>query len=591
MLNTNQFKAVEEGLAQNENFVLRYMLLDKPYEVYPTVLKNTFSQLFNMNMPMQDDIPRMFDFLMFCNEFSMQSRFKNENDIETENIKQMILLQLLSEQDNLKKAFSKVKKGDTVDLNELSDELKNIMKEFVIYHVQYVLKQMRGEDGVEDYNRESFSNASFSVWPSYIRDLEFPTDIVDDVTQELVTSLGAYSRILDQESFKNWFNGLVHETVTSKLNGYAQFFEFRENGAESLLNFSLKVMQNIRSNAIVLTENSVSKFVDLMIATIYIAQKENLDDTHQFVANFIVQAVFPNRLLIGEQRFHTLVSKLFKLFSVNVTKEIYQAGRQLIIAYLFPEESYTQSKHRRYLLEKIYNLKKFTKFNQMNGHSYQKFKEANTLYVVDLLWTTTKTDFQLADDDFQHIMSNFDQIYRFDSQKARILDYCDKFFNVSNEMIDKYFEIYHSFYNVCLISVVEWNAVLHVTEEMFTDNLEKFLVLIKSQNIDIDDFHFNVSNFYLPFKFMSLANNIEFFKKHDNTFLRNDATKLDQPTTEFLTSQHEVMSLLAAWKDNKGDGNNTKLFEFSMLNGAVIRKEDVVSQMQKKNADNFQLFI
>ena len=73
-----------QALAQSGelNFIYKYTLQDNDYSYYPSVLKKTFTDLFNLDMVVQDDIPRMLTFLATAESEHFSTRFESHEEVE-----------------------------------------------------------------------------------------------------------------------------------------------------------------------------------------------------------------------------------------------------------------------------------------------------------------------------------------------------------------------------------------------------------------------------------------------------------------------------------------------------------------------------
>ena len=88
------------------NFIFKYLLSGNKYDAYPGVLKKTFKTLFNMDMIVQDDIPKMLEFLATADRDSFNTRFAQDEQLQNETLVNDLLLILLGEDEQLKKVFS-----------------------------------------------------------------------------------------------------------------------------------------------------------------------------------------------------------------------------------------------------------------------------------------------------------------------------------------------------------------------------------------------------------------------------------------------------------------------------------------------------
>lgn len=567
-----------------ENFVLRYLLTDKPYEGYHDILKNTFETKFHMHMAVQEDVPRMWEFLMTTNESSLQTRF-NQDTIGVEQLKDSLGLIVLNESNELKRVFNKNKPLDaTTELSDLTYTLNGYFKDYLIYFVKSGMENQRLTNLSNSINRMSHTNFSAE---EHILSVVFPDEVIEHVVNEVVGISKQFERTFDPIPFKEYLNNLIHTHISSKLQSFVQFFQFRNGGSALLADFATRVMSGIKDDSIVLDSSSEKKFLDLMIATIYINKKYLLDDSHQHMANFAVQSVFPNRLKLGELRFFNLVNNIFKIFAIDITTDTYRAGRQVMVNYLFPDEDFEFGKQRRHLLERIYEKNGISFDHSQN--EYQLIDKANMLYIIDLIWVTTEPSFQIADKDFKLIMNNFQAFYQFDSSKTRILDHCDKFFAVADNEIDTYIEIYHALYNSALVSVTEWTQQIKYDENSFIDIFEAFLAFAKSNKFDVDEFNFHIDNYYIIFKLINLSKNKNYFIDHDNIFLRFDTVN-DPNINGFINSIADIVEFLSKWKDSIDLANKTKFFNVNMLNEMTITKE-FTKDFFDETASNNMLFI
>lgn len=579
------FSVKEQADLANENFVLRYFLSQRPYDQYAGALKKTFTELFNMNLAVQEDTPRMLENIIIAPQTALKTRFDTKESVSNDKLIEMLSLLILDETDQIKKAFSK-KLGEVKkeELGVLTKALEKFFTDYVVYHIkQEMAKEL--EQSLEDITRIQLNP---DLLPSRcIMKVQFPEEVIEAVLEKTKSIQSQFDKLYNIDWIREYLGEVINRQITSRLVYYAQFFEFRTGGAKLIGDFAGRVMSMIKEETAEWDDSSVLKFTDLLKTTIHLNKSSFEEDTHQQLANFMVQSVFTSGLALTDEQSLALNDSLFKLFSTDITNESYKAGRQVLISYLFPEDSFKFDRKRRYLLERIYERNGLTLDKSENRYSH--INKLNQLYIIDLLWVTSDPSFQISNADFQTIMENFPLLSTFDIIKSRILNYSDKLFDVGENEIDNYIEIYHSLYNLVLAAVTEWENDVEFTEEAFLDTFEAFLAFAKCRNFEIEDFNFHINSYYIIFKLINLSKNKRFFIKNDNIFLRFDAVA-DPIIGGFINSIVDIIEFLTKWKDEQKEAYKNRLFDVNMLNEMTIPKEFTAKYFEFDGSDSY-LFI
>lgn len=559
---TFQFQAVDNMALQHENFILKYYLSDKDYNDYPNVLSKTFKLLFNMDLPTNENVPKLLEFIMLANETAFSSRFATEEQVSPQALFDSLKLIVLDNSDSLQQVYSTVRPKN-LDMTSFKDQIAEFLKEFVIYHIQVAIINQSSSD--------------------YIKSIIFSDQIIQGLTQTMKNLNKVTQNTFDENAFKNDLNELVNDNIYTKLNSYAQFFEFRESGIEGIYDFAMRIMTGLKQGTIIWNDSSIDKFIDLMLSTMHLNIKVHNLDSHVFIANFAIKGVIPNRIMLGEANFVNLMTNIMNLFTIEINNYVYQQGRLVLLTFLFPNENYYSPRHRTFLLKSIYKRKGIKiDYNQNN---YPFISHLNMLYIVDLLRCTNDNDLILSNSDFSAVMKAFTSFLNFDVSKANLMDNADKFFNVSNQAITNNIEIYHALYNSIVSFAFEWKNNHKTDNNSFIIAYETFIANAYGGEFDISEFDFHIQTYYIVFKMVNLTYNRDFFKQYNNQFHSFDKN-IDQNLINFMNGLPEATNLMNEWKNRSGSKDKNKFFNYGMLSGVLIESKQINAFNKKVQTQN-----
>ena len=600
-----------QALAQSGelNFIYKYTLQDNDYSYYPSVLKKTFTDLFNLDMVVQDDIPRMLTFLATAESEHFSTRFESHEEVEVSALSESLEMIFLSEEANIRKAFSKLKPIDKSLVSEMTNDLTLFFKDYVIYILKLAFEfeelgepekpfknhpsheYTRLESNSSDFNNRlslissnEINETSQSSSDAFMKQTKFPEKAVLDAISKFIKSSELVRTVVNQEEFTKYVNEIITNQIDNKLHGYVQYLNFRKEGANGLFNAANVILTSIRNNETTLDSSSLEKFFDLLSATVYLNEKYNMENIHMHVEVFMKSFFEMNNI---ESTFQfNLITNLFAIFSVNPTDVSYRVGTGLLVLYLFPEHV-NNSFHRESLLIDIYGKRKMTL--DFNLKKYYNFKNAELFFIADLLRTTNQGDFRLDDKDFIALMKGFPILGKHSFKKYDLFDSMDHLFNTSESNLNENIEIYTALYNSIIIWITEWKLNEPVIDDQIINSYESFLTLTKSKETEIEEFPFNIKEYYLVFKLLNFALNQEYFKRHNDMFLRFDA-EFEPQTIAFMDNIPGLKTLLIKWKNSKGSKELTDIFNYEKLSGNTIDISFMLDETKDKNRETL-LFI
>lgn len=604
----NAFQSQTLAQSGELNFIYKYTLLDNDYSYYPSVLKKTFTDLFNLDMVVQDDTPRMLTFLATAESEHFSTRFESHEEVEVNALSESLEVIFLSEEANIRKAFSKLKPIDKSLVSEMTNDLALFFKDYVVYMLKVAFGLEGADEDEQSYNQDesyeytnlksnsqsteqklSFVSSELDkqIRPTsdeFMSQTKFPEEAVSDAISKFIESSDLVKTVVNQEEFIKYVNEIITNHIDNKLHGYVQYLNFRQEGATGLFNTANVILTSIRNKETALNDSSLEKFFDLLSATVYLNDKYNIENIHMHVELFM-QNFFEMKDIEPTFKFN-LITKLFEIFSFNPTDVSYRVGTGLLVLYLFPEHV-NNSFHRENLLINIYGKRKMTL--DFNFKKYYNFKNAELFFIADLLRTTNQGDFRLNDNDFMALMKGFPILGRHNFNKYELFDSMDHLFNTSESNLNENIEIYTALYNSILIWITEWKLNESVVNDQIINSYESFLTLTKSKETEVEEFPFNIKEYYLVFKLLNFTLNQEYFKRHNNMFLRFDA-EFEPQTIAFMDNIPGLKTLLVKWKNKKGSKELTDIFNYEKLSGGTIDISFMLDETKDKNRETL-LFI
>lgn len=227
-----------------------------------------------------------------------------------------------------------------------------------------------------------------------------------------------------------------------------------------------------------------------------------------------------------------------------------------------------ESNKCQFTMRKVYEDKiRATKYNAV----YLYFdKLENLVYNADLTWTVSDKCL-LKETDFNILMTNVDKYYGFDTTYLSFINYGDNYFVDNRHVLYTYKEVYSALYNLMLFESVKIKD-RQLNMNYFIESTENFMTLIAMKKKKFNRFDINIDDFYPLFKLISLYSNLDYFKNHDNMFLRFESPD-SVVIQDFVFTLGNLRAYLDVWKVSKDYRNTSSLFRLDILSDVTITKE------------------